>query len=267
MFNSSVPSSACFWSFRMYFEYTLPEIFENLNHSFLKNAQNEENQAFFDKVMQLLKVWNEWVIFDNKFLFGLEALFNRKAVNGEYYDSSSPLGIKLKFLEEELKLQSRISLEKACKVNGLPIIGPNNKLIERLLVLEDYKFKTEKQDENKNSQGSSDSRAIQASGKTSNLIFNDKSRDNKSTTKIAINLLKNFRSIRHKNMNDCSISELDSYYKVYIDVLRLLQSRAEKFNISEADGMEFDEVDEYIFNIKKKLNILDDNLDGIFFFF
>lgn len=242
----------------MYFEYTLPEIFESINYCLLKSTDAIENKLFLEKVMELLKVWNEWVIFDNKFLFGLEALLNRKALNEEFYDSSSPLGMKLKFLEEELKSQSRISLEKACKVNGLPISGAHTKLIERLLVLEDYKFKTEKLEETKNNISEN---KIQSYSKNNN-DNREKERESKSSTKNAIAILKNFRNIRHKNMNYCSIHELDSYYKVYLEVLRLLQTRAESFDVSDLDGMEFDDVDEYIFNIKKKIMDLEENIDG-----
>lgn len=241
----------------MYFEYTLPEIFESINYCLLKNANSIDNQLFLEKVMELLKVWNEWVIFDNKFLFGLEALLNRKALNEEFYDSASPLGMKLKFLEEELKSQSRISLEKACKVNGLPISGTHTKLIERLLVLEDYKFKTEKMQETKNT---SENKAQNYS--MNNNSNREKERESKSSTKNAIAILKNFRNIRHKNMNYCSVHELESYYKVYLEVLRLLQTRAENFDVSDLDGMEFDDVDEYIFNIKKKIMDMEENIDG-----
>ena len=272
LFNSSVPSSACFWSFRMYFEYKLPEIFENINETILKNKEDEQLN-FIEKVLKLLIVWNDWVIFDTKFLFGLEALLNRpnkkKEENEETtnsntifeYDTSTQTGIKLKCLEEDLKSQSINYLEKSCKINGLPLIGSKNKLIERLLILEEYKLKVEKSNSDAQTKD-----AIYNSNKKQtpkkNEILEKTVYDSKSTTKNGIALLKSFRNINNRNLNDSSLSEIDGYCKTYLDVLRLLQSRAEKFNISDIDGMEFDELDEYIFDIKKKLLNFEENIDG-----
>jgi len=266
LFNSSVPSSACFWSFRMYFEHKLPEIFEGISDCLSKRNQIEGDMKFIDKVMTLMMVWNDWVIFDSKFLMGLEALLNKKPkknsdnlnVNSIIdYDTSTQLGIKLKCLEEDLKSQTINDLEKACKTNGLPITGIKNKLIERILILEEYKLKWEKNNDYNNDDSL---KKHQASKKNEKTIT-----DAKSSFKNSLSLIKSFRSIDNRNLTESSFTEIDNFCKIYLAVFKLLQSRAEKFNIAEIDGMEFDEIDECIYDIKKKLTSFEDNIDGIYY--
>ena len=57
----------------MYFEYKLPDIFENLNLIYKKSTNDEEKVQFKEKVLRILKIWNDWAVYDLKYLFGLEA--------------------------------------------------------------------------------------------------------------------------------------------------------------------------------------------------
>ena len=250
----------------MYFEHKLPDIFEGLSDSLNSMAAPiEENNKFIDKVMRLIMVWNDWVIFDGKFLMGLEALLNKRTKSNSdnifEYDTSTQLGIKLKCLEEDLKSQSIIELEKICKTNGLPLSGSKNKLIERLLNLEEYRFKLEKSN-NYSNNGSESQKKQQSSSKKTEKTGSDA----KSYAKNSMALVKSMRHIDNKNLGECSGSEIDGFCKNYLSVLKLLQSRAEKFNVADIDGIELDEIDEVLYEIKKKLNAAEENIDGIFFF-
>ncbi len=240
----------------MYFEYKLPEIFENLTENLAEN--NEEQENFIEKVMKLLIVWNDWVIFETKFLTGLEVLLYKKSSKFSNFETSTQLGIKMKCLEEDLKGQTMNSLEKACKINGLPMDGPKNKLIERLMILEEYKFneKNMKKEPEK-----------QENKKKESLKKIDGFEKNEKNEKNSLSLMKTFRNIYNKKLNEKSLEEIDSYCKTYLEVLRLMQSRAEKFNISDVEGLEFDELDEYVFDIKRKIGNLEENIDGFFFSF
>lgn len=46
-------------------------------------------------------------------------------------------------MEDDLSEQTLANLEKACKENGLLSTGAKSDLIRRLLILEDFKIKTE----------------------------------------------------------------------------------------------------------------------------
>ena len=59
------------------------------------------------------------------------------------HDTSTQRGIKLKFLEDDLAQQTQTNVEKACKENGLLSTGSKSDMIRRLLILEDFKIKTE----------------------------------------------------------------------------------------------------------------------------
>jgi len=66
------------WSFRKFFEAKLPEIFEQLSKT--KNSLKDAASADMarDKVMKVLKIWNDWAIYDLKYLLGVEASFAKK---------------------------------------------------------------------------------------------------------------------------------------------------------------------------------------------
>lgn len=248
----------------MYFEQKLPEIFESINESLSNSAdQKEEEDKFIEKVSKLLLVWNEWVIFDHKFLLGLEALLRKRLKNSENsdkklleFDTSTQTGIKLKCLEEDLKSQTFQELERVCRANGLPVSGSKPKLIERLLTLEEFRIKGEKSNE---LTGEADALRKQAARK------NEKAgpEAGKPLAKNTLSLIKSFKSIDNRCLTESSSTEIDGFCKVYLAVLKLLQSRNERFDTSDLDGLEFDEIDEYIHDLKKKISIFEgDNIDG-----
>lgn len=246
----------------MYFEYKLPEIMESINQSF-SNKSIEEQNNFIPKIMKLLMVWNDWVIFDTKYLFGLESLLNRrntpkKLEKSSEYNNSTPLGIKLKCIEEDLKMQTINTLEKNCKLNGLPNNGSKEQLIERLITLEEYKLKME----NTKNELKNDIFPNKTTPNNETYEKNNNNQDVKIQTKNCLGLLKTFRNINIAKLNDRSTGEISNCYKIFIDVLKLLQSRSEKFNVTDFDGMEFDEIDEYLFDTKKKVLSFEENIDG-----
>ena len=62
----------------MYFDYKLPEIFESLNSIYTNHPIESEKNNFKEKVKRILNIWNDWSIYDWKFLMGLEAIFFKR---------------------------------------------------------------------------------------------------------------------------------------------------------------------------------------------
>ena len=94
----------------MYFENKLPEIFTNLNEQTIKFS--EKKDEFLEKITKLLNIWNDWLIYDPKYLLGLEAALKKKNIYFERNDNSksesifnfnttSQIGIRLKILIEK----------------------------------------------------------------------------------------------------------------------------------------------------------------------
>ena len=64
----------------MYLEKKLPEIFEQLNEYLIENniiERNEKKEGFLEKIDKLVNIWNEWLIYDSKYLLGLSAMLHK----------------------------------------------------------------------------------------------------------------------------------------------------------------------------------------------
>ena len=68
--NSSRPSKKNYWTFKLFFQYQLPKIFTAFGAIF-----HSLNSKMILSIRNLLKIWKEWLIFDDNFLVGLEACF------------------------------------------------------------------------------------------------------------------------------------------------------------------------------------------------
>lgn len=58
------------WSYRQYFEWHLPYIFEVINRAQAYAVKNEglKGDVFKEKIMRLLQIWNDWAIFDYHYM-------------------------------------------------------------------------------------------------------------------------------------------------------------------------------------------------------
>ena len=109
-----------------------------------------------ENILNLLKIWSKWGVFDDKFLFGLEATFLRKSftkLDELNMDNDSGIDSDLKiFLKKNLDdLYKQIShnnssLEKQCRILGLSFCGGDEKqIISRILTYFENKFYKEKE--------------------------------------------------------------------------------------------------------------------------
>jgi hypothetical protein len=119
-------------------------------------------QNMKENIINLLRIWNKWGIFDEKFLFGLETTFLRKNL----YDFDEITDDKDTWIELDLKLHLRKKLdelkyklnstpektnflEKQCKIYGLSFCeGQEEDIISRILSYEERKFLIEKEVKN-----------------------------------------------------------------------------------------------------------------------
>ena len=110
-----------------------------------------------ENILNLLKIWSNWGIFDEKFLFGLEATFLRKkiiTIDDLTHENELNIDIKIylnKILEEinkNLNSSNDNYLENQCKIMGLSYRdGNQSEIISRIFTFEEYKFLKEKEKE------------------------------------------------------------------------------------------------------------------------
>lgn len=144
------------WSYRQYFEWHLPYIFEVINRAQAYAVKNEglKGDVFKEKIMRLLQIWNDWAIFDYHYIFGLEAIYNCEEnafVQSQdsvrlNYNPQTPLGLKLKCYEDKLFEQSIEQIERTCHSNGQSAMGSKEDMIARLMLVEKYKLLKENKD-------------------------------------------------------------------------------------------------------------------------
>jgi hypothetical protein len=72
-------------------------------------------------------------------------------------------------------------------------------------------------------------------------------------------LVKTIKELENKSLKDLTAAEIEKYSKNCLDCLKLLQSRYEKFSINDNEGMELDEIDEILFDIKEKIQKFEEN--------
>jgi hypothetical protein len=249
--GSSIQTKSYFWSYRMYFEYKLPEIFESINKALLHNNSFDkwEKNEFKDNVMRVLRIWNDWGLYDSKYIFGLEALLNRKEKH--FYssfsvaysdkdetqkfivqDTSTQIGIKLRVMEEGLIKETHTMLEKACRANGLPITGTRQNIIERLLILEEYRLLQD---------------GDNLGDSTTKTLENQKI--------IALALIEKFNK-PSKFLSRESVPELEQSVQDSLELLKILQKRYEKLNESDIDGLPLDEIDMKFYDVPREEEVV-----------
>jgi len=241
LYNSSLLHVPAAWSFRKFFEPKLPEIFEQLSKT--KNSLKDAHSADLarDKIMKVLKIWNDWAIYDLKFLLGLEASFAKKANpfgsssssqrghedrdKTNFIKETSEIGLKLRFVEEKLNKDSSKELEKFCRQNGLLATGGRADLIERILVLREYEMKTN--NDEKNEGGGAQLETVE-----------------KKKIDISVELIKDYnRFLSTKQPQNLGLHEIDKLISGGVELLNFIQARNDKIDEDDYNGQQLDEFD------------------------
>ena len=141
LYNSCSPTIPNVWHYKKGIEKILPDIFEKLHKSFklfnsyislINGRLSAQNMK--ENVLNLIKIWSKWSIFDDKFLFGLETTFLRKStlksqeIMRDKDNSMDPeLKIYLNKTLEEIHKQMTLNssyLEKQCRIDDSPDKNP-----------------------------------------------------------------------------------------------------------------------------------------------
>ncbi len=246
MYNSSLLHVPGAWSYRKFFEAKLPDIFEQLNQT--KNSVKDTSAVDMlkDKVMKVIRIWNDWAIYDLKYLLGLEATFAKKQnpfgvaslkkgdenEKTNFIKESSEIGIKLRFIEDKLNNDSVTDLEKLCRQNGLSTSGSRKDLIERFLVLKEYEMR--------NNQDEKAELGIQFETVEKKKI------------EITVDLIKDYNKfLSVKQPLNLGLHEIDQLISGGVEVLNFIQSRNEKINGRDIDGEPLDEMDFVLYQLPK----------------
>mmetsp|Transcript_20500 Transcript_20500/g.44126 ORF Transcript_20500/g.44126 Transcript_20500/m.44126 type:complete len:347 (+) Transcript_20500:1-1041(+) len=107
------------WAYRSAFEKELPSIFEHFSHAHQKVQSKLASQKAKDKVVAVLKAWEQWAIFVPQFLRGLEAAYLSplsEVPDLENLDSL-PTGVRTRL--QEWKSSHFSILERQCRMRGL----------------------------------------------------------------------------------------------------------------------------------------------------
>ncbi len=65
------------WPYRYFFEWQLPEIMISANKAFHYAEKTDffKSESFKSRIKKILKVWEDWAIFDQSFMAGLYCQF------------------------------------------------------------------------------------------------------------------------------------------------------------------------------------------------
>ncbi len=201
-----------------------------------------------ENIINLLRIWNKWGIFDEKFLFGLETTFLRKNL---YYideitnDKDTSIELDLKFhlrkkLDElKYKLNSTPEksnfLEKQCKIYGLSLCeGHEDDIICRILSYEQRKFLIEKEAKNT---------VLNVEEDSNHEVLNEYNNVIDKLKRILNSLQKSYKKIDENYIDGVKIDYLEYGSDVFI---------LEVFNIENSDKK----------NKKKMIESFEENIDG-----
>jgi len=260
LYNSSLLHVPGAWSYRKFFEAKLPDVFEELNKT--KNSIRDSSvlETTKDKIMKVLRIWNDWNIYDLKYLLGLEATFAKKQnpfgagslrshekgdqenEKTNFIRESSEVGIKLRFIEDSLNSESTKNLEKLCRQNGLSTTGGRRGMIERILVLREYEMRNNKDEK-------------------AELGIQFETVEKKKV-EVTPELIKDYNKLLSvKQSQNLGLHEIDKMISGGLELLRFIQSRNEKLNEKDIDGEPLDDLDFTLYQLPR------DDMGGMKFFF
>lgn len=247
------------WSYRKFFETKLPDIFESLNKTRHSLVDPSLATMAREKISKILKIWNDWSIYDLKYTLGLEAIFAKKPNHfgssqasksasdksdkeGErtsFIKDSTEIAIKLKFVEEKLNDDSTKELEKFCRQNGLSTSGGRKNMIERILILRDYELKNNK---DQNSEPGIQFETVE-----------------KKKIEITTDLIKDYNKLLGaKQPQNLGLHEIDKMISSGLELLRFIQMRNDKIDEKDANGQPLDDLDFALYELPR-----DEDLDSI----
>lgn len=249
LYNSSLLHVPSAWSYRKFFEAKLPDIFEELNKT--KNSIRDSSvlETTKEKIMKVLRIWNDWNIYDLKYLLGLEATFAKKQnpfgagsqrsherdqdnEKTNFIRETSEIGIKLRFIEDKLNTDSTKDLEKLCRQNGLSTSGSRRDLIERILVLREYEMRNNKDEK-------------------AELGIQFETVE-KKRIEITPDLLKEYNKLLSiKQPSNLGLHEIDKMISGGLELLRFIQSRNEKIDERDINGELLDELDFTLYQLPR----------------
>jgi len=114
----------------------MPQIMASLNNSLLRCEGRITMESFRRRIMAVLSVWSDRMIFNEEFLVGIEVTFLRGAHPALGTHLSAEATTRLR---QELGTRSDHQLAMQCKHNGLDSRGSRQRLIARILLHEDRK--------------------------------------------------------------------------------------------------------------------------------
>ena len=211
---------------------------------------------FKEKIMKIIKLWTDRLIYDPKFLYGLEATFVKKlnifgssqastkgssssskdSEKTNFIKESSEIGIQLRFVEEKLNDNTTKELEKICRENGLSTSGERRDLIERILVLRDYELRSGKE-------GRSD------------IQFETVERTQIEITPELIRDYNKFLSV--KQSQSLGLHEINKLISGGLELLTFIQTRNEKIEERDVNGVPLDDFDYALYDLPR-----DEDLDS-----
>lgn len=112
----------------------LPQMMAGLNHSLLRSEGRITMEGLKLRVLSILRMWSEWLIFSEDFLIGLEVTFLRGAQTSLGSHLSAQATTQLR---NDLNENDERQLALHCKHSGLDARGTKEQLIARLLLHED----------------------------------------------------------------------------------------------------------------------------------
>lgn len=120
--HNTASSRPAAWAYRREFERSLPDIFENMHLSLARLESKIERSRAQEKVVQLVRIWEDWGLFAPQFVRGLEAsvvvgVKSLRSLRAKGDLSREPPWIEVKLAE--WRRQHFSQLEKVCRTRGL----------------------------------------------------------------------------------------------------------------------------------------------------
>ena len=138
LYNTSAPVKNAS-QYRVMFQDVLPDIFEDLQRSYLNSSSRMLQEIIRKHVLRVLRVWRGWFMFHDDFLNGLQAMFLRGRIDpsGSIKEIDGGFVVDTGY-KNSLQYMNAEELENECKRRGVSRKGNTSEKINKLLYVQSY---------------------------------------------------------------------------------------------------------------------------------
>lgn len=260
LYNSSLLTVPAAWSYRKYFEAKLPEIIDQLNQDYL-DSNDSQSDAAKEKITKVLKVWHDWSIYDQRYLAGLNSVFNRRKMHfgvdplefredspTNFIKDNSESSFTLRAFEDTLNHLTPSELDKFCKSYGINTKTSRREMIEKSLILKEYEIRHGKE--------------LQIE-----VVVQSSSASKQKRISVTVDLIQNYNKLlNNKQPLNHTLQEIEQHLSEGLEILKFLERRNESLNEKDDDGEGLDDLDYAMYDLVKDEELASGNSSYLSYF-